>query len=68
MVSPTRVTLLDWTQACLTHPEFDLGWMCIQHYSRLPVPLPEWLLALLLRLFARQVELDDVPGLVDRAD
>jgi len=28
----------------------------------------EWLLALPLRLFARQVELDDVPGLVDRAD
>ncbi len=55
MVSPRQVTLLDWTQASLTHPEFDLGWMSIQHYSRLPAPLPEWLQAPLagaLRPFA----------------
>jgi aminoglycoside phosphotransferase (APT) family kinase protein len=55
MLSLRRVTVLDWSQACLTHPEFDLGWMSIQHYSRLPMPLPESLLSLLaaiLRPFA----------------
>lgn len=30
-------TLIDWTQACLTYPELDLGWMRIQHYSRVPL-------------------------------
>jgi aminoglycoside phosphotransferase (APT) family kinase protein len=55
MLSLRRVTLLDWSQACLSHPEFDLGWMSIQHYSRLAVPLPESLqapFAAILRPFA----------------
>ena len=40
MLSPTRVSLLDWTQACLAPRELDLGWMGIQHYSRAPIELP----------------------------
>jgi hypothetical protein len=55
IVSPRGVTLLDWTQACLAQPELDLGWISIQHYSRLALPLPEWALGLsaaLLRPFA----------------
>jgi aminoglycoside phosphotransferase (APT) family kinase protein len=32
-----RVTVLDWTQAAIAHPEFDLGWISIQGYSRFPL-------------------------------
>ena len=35
------VVVLDWTQARLSAREFDLGWIRIQHYSRIPLPLPE---------------------------
>jgi len=56
MLAWRRVTLLDWTQACLATPELDLGWMSIQHDSRLPLAgVPEWVLAALgetLRPFA----------------
>ena len=42
------VTLLDWTQACIGHPEVDLGWMANQHFSRLPLdgPINETMYAL----------------------
>ncbi len=47
MVSTRGVRLLDWTQAGLAHRELDLGWMSLQHYSRLPTavadPLFDWL-------------------------
>ncbi|MGI9431045.1 MAG: phosphotransferase, partial [Myxococcota bacterium] len=33
--------LIDWTQAGLGRRELDLGWMSIQHYSRLPLPVPD---------------------------
>lgn len=39
MVAPRRITVLDWTQAQLGHRELDLGWMSLQHYSRLPLPV-----------------------------
>jgi hypothetical protein len=32
--------LLDWTQARLSFPELDLGWIRNQHYSRAPVAFP----------------------------
>jgi aminoglycoside phosphotransferase (APT) family kinase protein len=41
MLSPRRIALLDWTQAGVGHAEFDLGWMSIQHYSRMPLELPD---------------------------
>lgn len=40
MLSTRGTWLLDWTQACLGHPEFDLGWMSIQHLSRIPLSNP----------------------------
>jgi hypothetical protein len=39
LVGRGRATVLDWTQAAITHPEFDLGWISIQGYSRFPLEL-----------------------------
>ena len=39
MLSTRGVALIDWTQAALAHRELDLGWMSVQHYSRLPLPI-----------------------------
>jgi aminoglycoside phosphotransferase len=41
IVSARGVHLLDWTQAGLAHRELDLGWMSLQHYSRLPMAVPD---------------------------
>lgn len=41
IVAPGGISLLDWTQARLGHRELDLGWMSVQHYSRLPLPIPD---------------------------
>jgi aminoglycoside phosphotransferase (APT) family kinase protein len=39
LIGGRRATVLDWTQAAISHPEFDLGWISIQRYSRLPLEL-----------------------------
>lgn len=40
-MSRRRITLLDWTQASITDREYDLGWMSVQHLSRMPLPVAD---------------------------
>jgi aminoglycoside phosphotransferase (APT) family kinase protein len=40
MLAAGRVTVIDWTEARISHPEFDLGWIRNQHLSRLPIEFP----------------------------